>query len=373
MDDISVRVPDRPVVILGAIAAIVPFFGSSVTSSSVTANGRVTEFSYRDNVALACGVIAAVCGLIALLLALKHKGGAARIGAAVVVLALGGIHIARGLGVFAAPAGSSSHVSLDVEATAPPTTIDAPGPCATAPACTDAGKAFKKAGDFVSALPAFERACKLGRGDGCFFAGVIYTDGKAGKADAVKAVGLFDKGCAVDDPDSCDNLGIAYLKGEGIAKDPVKGGCTDLGISYQNGYGDVPPDPAKAIAPLTKTCDQDWADACDELGFVYLKSKNNADHVKAGPLLEKACKLESDDCTDLAVSLANGDGGLKRDLKRAIELYAASCDKGKASACNNLGVIYRNGNGVMKDEAKAKELFHKACDGGLEIGCNNLK
>src|SRR5258705_10659198 len=99
--DISVKAGDKPLMILGAIAGAVPFIISSTSTSSTTVNGVVTSFTYRDNVALAGGAVAAVCGLIAVALAVKNKGGAARIGAALAVLALGGYQVARGLGVVA--------------------------------------------------------------------------------------------------------------------------------------------------------------------------------------------------------------------------------------------------------------------------------
>jgi len=54
-------------------------------------------------------------------------------------------------------------------------------------------------------------------------------------------------------------------------------------------------------------------------------------------------------------------------------LFQKACDDGIAKGCNNLGVMYYNGQGVKQDFAKAKELYGKACDMGLQIGCDNYR
>ncbi|NRB11253.1 MAG: sel1 repeat family protein [Rickettsiaceae bacterium] len=51
---------------------------------------------------------------------------------------------------------------------------------------------------------------------------------------------------------------------------------------------------------------------------------------------------------NLAVMYKNGDG-VKKDLKKAAELYQKSADQGDASAQNSLAVMYKNGEGVEKD------------------------
>ncbi len=55
---------------------------------------------------------------------------------------------------------------------------------------------------------------------------------------------------------------------------------------------------------------------------------------------------------------------VKKDLNRAIELYAKACNSGDASSCSNLGHIYALGKGVKPNIPKALELLKKACEGG---------
>jgi len=95
-EDLSIRSTDKTLVGIGGLAGIVPFFIHASASSTVTVNGEVTSATYRDNVALACGVIALVCGIAAV--ALARKSGGSRIGMAIAIAVLGAYQIAHGLG-----------------------------------------------------------------------------------------------------------------------------------------------------------------------------------------------------------------------------------------------------------------------------------
>jgi len=50
----------------------------------------------------------------------------------------------------------------------------------------------------------------------------------------------------------------------------------------------------------------------------------------------------------------------KKDYKGAFEAFTRAIEAGNASALNELGVLYSEGNGVPRDDAKAVELYHKA-------------
>jgi len=57
---------------------------------------------------------------------------------------------------------------------------------------------------------------------------------------------------------------------------------------------------------------------------------------------------------------------------KAAELYKKACDMGNASGCNNLGILYKHGQGVRQSYLKAAELYKKTCDMGYAAGCYNL-
>lgn len=91
--------PIPPVGIVGIVLGCLPFGLSFSTSSSMTVNGVVEESTRRDYVALGLGPVAAVCGVFALLAALKETNQKnLRLGLAAGIVGLGLLQILRGLG-----------------------------------------------------------------------------------------------------------------------------------------------------------------------------------------------------------------------------------------------------------------------------------
>jgi TPR repeat protein len=62
----------------------------------------------------------------------------------------------------------------------------------------------------------------------------------------------------------------------------------------------------------------------------------------------------------------------RKDYTDAAPLYKSACDGGYLDACNNLGVLYEQGNGVSQDQQAALTVYQKACDGNQSTGCYNL-
>ena len=60
------------------------------------------------------------------------------------------------------------------------------------------------------------------------------------------------------------------------------------------------------------------------------------------------------------------------NLTKAMELYTKTCDGGLSLGCQNLGMMYKNGQGTKQDNTKAADLFTKGCEGGNARSCHNL-
>ena len=99
---------------------------------------------------------------------------------------------------------------------------------------------------------------------------------------------------------------------------------------------------------------------------------NNKEYDRAAELFKKVCDGgEMRGCNNLGVMYTNGDG-VEKNEQKAAELYKKACNGGETNGCYNLGLIYADGKGVEKDFKKAAELFKKACDGGNMHGCRSL-
>lgn len=86
---------------VGIIASLVGFFVSLSSSSSRTVNGDVVSCSYLDVAAFIFAAIAAGCAVGTLMD--KRSPMGLRVGLAGVLLALGVIHVLRGLGILNGP------------------------------------------------------------------------------------------------------------------------------------------------------------------------------------------------------------------------------------------------------------------------------
>jgi len=74
---------------------------------------------------------------------------------------------------------------------------------------------------------------------------------------------------------------------------------------------------------------------------------------------------------NLGFCYANGQGATK-DEPEAVKWYRKAVEQGNATAQNNLGTCYANGRGVTKDEAEAVRLFRKAVEQDYILAEYNL-
>jgi TPR repeat protein len=381
--------PWKGFAIAGAVVGAVPFGLRMATVSSSSVNGEVVSFVYRDWIAVICGVIAVALGLVTLWMARGETlRKALAIGAGVGVLALGGLQIARGFGVFATPdSSSSSSTSFSIQTPPPKPVVDPKRPetCFDQDSCFDLGRKLEEKKDVDRAIVAYTRACEEKARGGCFNAGFLL--GKREQPE--KAHVQFQRGCDLGHIASCNEAALAYKLGTGAPKDLERArkmfdegctkdfalACTNLADFYANAIG-VAADPKRAFELFAKGCDlkdEDAVIACDRAGgALYAGEGTKVDKLRAASYFEKGCELSPRYCYNLGVLLENGDG-IPKDLAKARPLYEKACKAGKPDACNNLGHLLDDGLGGPKDKAAAKVLYQQACDAGVELGCKNLK
>ena len=370
---------NRGPIYAGLVIGAIPFVAHLGWSNYASVNG-VASGSSRDLVALACGAIALVFGVVALVSAFGY-GPPRKPAAAVLVIALGGFQLVRGFGVFDDVPLARSEFAAAADPPAPELPAGrplgrpaAPEPCAEKDPCFEFGERAANAGDTKAALAAYRRACELGSPGGC---------GKA--ADLVPeadAVALYERGCDLGGPIPCANLGAVLIKGTLVVKDFARArrvlatscdgneglGCRNLAVLYQDGLGtkvDLP----KVAELLGKACELGEAPACDALGAkLYRGIGVNRNPRRAAALFARSCELADAECFDHGVALEDGIGGPKH-LNEARVAYDKACSASQYTACFNLALMLEGGRGGAKDPGAAKQLFQKACDGGFTRGC----
>mmetsp|Transcript_2529 Transcript_2529/g.5813 ORF Transcript_2529/g.5813 Transcript_2529/m.5813 type:complete len:173 (-) Transcript_2529:173-691(-) len=86
----------------------------------------------------------------------------------------------------------------------------------------------------------------------------------------------------------------------------------------------------------------------------------------------KACRGQDLDAMSfLACKYLFGDG-VKKDARRAFELWTEAANLGSADAHSSLGNQYRSGDGVEQDDFKAVQHWEKAACRGHVLARNNL-
>jgi len=74
-------------------------------------------------------------------------------------------------------------------------------------------------------------------------------------------------------------------------------------------------------------------------------------------VFDRSCSLrDPSGCTYLSQLYMNGFQGEGQDMKLAAKFGQAACELGDATACHNLMIMYRRGDGVVKDTEKSAKF-----------------
>jgi TPR repeat protein len=189
------------------------------------------------------------------------------------------------------------------------------------------------------------------KSEAAYLAGMKYRDGRGVETDLAEALRLFLVAARMGHASAQAEAGWAYLNGIGVEQNYPEAArwlreATDqgldkaqltLGFMMVNGQG-MPKDEAGALALFRKAAAQGYPAAINNIGGMY----------------EQAM------------------GGLTRDCDEAMRWYKRSSEKGYARATMNLGRLYELGCGVRKDLRKARQLYRQAADEGFHYALYTL-
>ncbi|MCW5761435.1 MAG: sel1 repeat family protein, partial [Phenylobacterium sp.] len=176
-------------------------------------------------------------------------------------------------------------------------------------------------------------------------------------------------------------LGRAQLLGIGTARDMPAGvatletslkvdpGRADawylVGRAYQNGWGGVAPDPAKAYSHLKEGARLGDNRAERYVGMALLNGDGvERDEVAAMAAFRSAAQQGNVDAMiDIAVMLALGEG-VPADAVQARAWYRRAADKGSVHALRGLGAMLARGEGGAAEPATGRAYLELAEQGG---------
>jgi len=233
---------------------------------------------------------------------------------------------------------------------------------------------YKKAFDYAT-IAAEDDEC-----GGYLVLGSLYLNGWGVEKDVNKALENYKMAAALGDETAMNQIGFIYMGNDELEANPEQSfywfneaakkgsdvGMFNLGWCYKNGIG-IDADAEQAAEWFKKSAELGYVNAMVELGEYYQETL--IDFNKAKMWYLKAAELGNAEAQNkLGVLYADIDN----DYKEAIKWYQKAMEQENPWAFRNLGICYREGNGVKKDLKKAEELFSKAAELGLQEDIDTL-
>ncbi len=110
-----------------------------------------------------------------------------------------------------------------------------------------------------------------------------------------------------------------------------------------------------------------------ELFDLGMLSYDKQDFSKARKYFERACGLNNGrGCNNLGVLYRDGQG-VEKNLTKAAQFYSKACELKEGVGCKRLWSLYYYGRGVEKNLTKADQYISKACKLGDQEACEALK
>jgi TPR repeat protein len=208
-----------------------------------------------------------------------------------------------------------------------------------------------------------------------YMLGIRYEIGDRVPQDDQKAHEWYERAAAAGDIDSMSKLGWLYQVGRGVPQDYQRakewyeraavagdaGAMNNLGKLYRDGEG-VRRDDQQAKEWYEKAAagGNEWA----EYDLCALEARER---------YEKATAAGDAHAMNNLGELYRDGEGVPKDYQKATQWYEKAAAAGCAKAMTNLGRMYEWGQGVPEDDNKAREWYEKASAGGDAEARRRLK
>ncbi len=215
---------------------------------------------------------------------------------------------------------------------------------------------------------------------------LAYLNGDDVDADPQKAASWMEKAAENNDIEAQYNTGLFYAKGHGVRRD-FKKAAEWMNKALENGDPDAKA-PAEQYAKMANSiakanagdaqAQADLSAGLMSLGGSLDQAGTGNDYIESVKWAEKsAAQGNGDGMWNLALAYEHGRG-VKKDIKKAIELYQKGADIENAKCLHNLAICYLRGDvegfpeGGKKGQEKAFGLLIKAAEQGYGLAMRDV-
>ncbi|MEC7983680.1 MAG: hypothetical protein VX278_00870 [Myxococcota bacterium] len=232
-------------------------------------------------------------------------------------------------------------------------------------------------------------ACKSGYAFACAFEQRVIN-----AADDFDIIGSFlEPQCEQNEAYACIMLGWLYTQNtnalgwpSSTAQDPYLGdeqfvracalgeirGCIER-LRYPDDFP-IKLDAKERVKQAKKLCGKQQHMACDVYGWLIQGGKGvKKNPRKAMQIFKKSCDTGyHSSCTSVGQMYGWNDSGIKVDLRKAVSYYKKGCKEGERAGCDEMADAYNQGLGIRKDTQKAKKWYKKSCESFSMRSCWGL-
>lgn len=243
--------------------------------------------------------------------------------------------------------------------------------------------------NMTKAFEYFKLAAEKGNPKGNYNLALCYQLGYGTSVNYFNAAKYYQKAADQRIAVAETNLGNMYEWGQGVTKNLAKAfelyenaaqdgdpsGYTNMGRMYHEGLY-VAKDINKAVIYYTKAADLGNYGGIINLAMLYQTGAGvPLDAYKAVELYERAVKIDHTGAAyyNYGCVYYFGCGKIRKDYKKAYELFMKSADMNFSHAQYNIGVMYLNGEYVSASRSKGTEYVKKAAAQGHEAAKDLLK
>jgi len=152
--------------------------------------------------------------------------------------------------------------------------------------------------------------------------------------------------CMTNDASACYDYAVPLVTGDNAKVQDLR----EEGLGY-----------------MRKACVLGHNKACDVMGENYYEDKS---YIAARPYLERSCERGVKSACESVGVIYRDAHDVKHDDVKARIFFEKACELHSGDACYNVAIIHRGGFGVIKSRVIEKSFYKKACNAGLQAGCN---